>query len=86
MNGIDRVIEVDFGNEFVRSEKLAPEASGIYAICRGKENNGEWNISELLYIGESANIKQRLGFTHEKLPFCRYSARLNHEELMFFSL
>jgi excinuclease UvrABC nuclease subunit len=81
----NRIIEVNFGNEFVTKADQVPDQSGIYAICRGKKENGNWIVSEVLYIGEAANMRERLTQGHEKLPRCFVHASFLGEQLMFFS-
>ena len=80
----NRVIEVNFGNKFFVDANQTPEKSGIYAICRGKQEKDEWRLSKLLYIGEANNINERLTSSHEKLLLCEDSASLHEEKLMFF--
>lgn len=80
----NRVIEVNFGNKFFWEADQTPEKSGIYAICRGKQENKKWRISKLLYIGETNNINERLTGNHEKIISCAANAFLNKEILMYF--
>lgn len=79
----NRVIDVNF-NCYFNKPNQAPEKSGIYAICRGKQEKDEWRLSELLYIGEANNINERLTGNHEKKIPCAIDAFLNKEKLMYF--
>ena len=79
----NRVVDVNF-NCYFNKPNQAPEKSGIYAICRGKQENDGWRFSELLYIGEANNINERLNGNHEKKIPCAINAFLNKEKLMYF--
>ena len=79
----NRVVDVNF-NCYFNKPNQAPEKSGIYAICRGKQEKDEWRFSELLYIGEANNINERLTGNHEKIISCAANAVLNKEKLMYF--
>ncbi|MCB9233965.1 MAG: GIY-YIG nuclease family protein [Bacteroidia bacterium] len=51
-----------------------PDFSGIYAIYEGRFINGRVQLSHVLYIGQSENIRSRIAF-HEKLSEFRENLR-----------
>lgn len=53
---------------YFTSESAVPSRSGIYAVYRGTNNtNNTVTLKELVYVGESSNVRDRLS-GHEKKP------------------
>ena len=78
-----RKIELVFNN-YVLDKNNIPNQSGIYVICRGNIINQNICISEVLYIGESEDMHNRLANKHEKIPQCTINAVFNNEILIYF--
>lgn len=60
-----------------------PPSSGIYCVYRGIETNEKLKIRELLYIGESNNVRNQLMLPKRKAKWEQY---LQTEEILIFSL
>jgi hypothetical protein len=66
------------------AEKFIPSQSGIYCVYRAKHDpiNRKVQLKELLYIGESENVRQRIN-THEKKPL--WKEHLKNGETLCYS-
>lgn len=56
--------------------------SGVYCVYRCVDNGDTVSIKELIYIGESSNVADRVS-CHEKLP--DWKRRLQHGETLCYS-
>lgn len=64
-----KTIELTFDGYWLKdSENGIPSKSGIYCVytCKYNENMNKFYIYELLYIGESSNVKDRIK-NHDRL-------------------
>ncbi|EJD6367355.1 GIY-YIG nuclease family protein [Providencia rettgeri] len=83
-----KTIELDFDG-YYRDEILSrvPDTSGIYCVYRGTRNITEKpvtvNIFELIYIGESKDVKARLN-NHDK--YDSWKNKLKKGEVLLYSV
>lgn len=48
-----------------RSQTAIPNAPGVYCVYKGKDSGQTVSISDLLYVGESENVRDRI-ICHER--------------------
>lgn len=77
--GADIKLELDFHGYYRKSEFLWAKP-GIYCVYRGvyNQNNDTVSLRELLYIGQSQNVKERHG-NHENINEWRQKLRPGEE-------
>lgn len=69
-------------NRYYVEENDMPDGSGVYCIYRAKSCGKLIQLVELLYIGESGDIRERLE-NHEH--YCDWLRRLQDDECLVFS-
>ena len=78
-------IRLDFEGYWREIKKnCIPDASGIYCVyaCTYNENAGTVSIRELIYVGESDNVRNRIS-NHERLA--DWKKRLRPNETLCYS-
>lgn len=64
------------------NQSLIPARSGVYCVYRGKDNGETVGISQLLYVGESDNMRDRVA-CHERMA--DWKRCLQYGEVLIFS-
>lgn len=70
------------GYETEKTLSSFPPSSGIYCVYRGIETDDKLKIRELLYIGESDNVRSQLTLPERKAKWEHY---LQNQEILIYS-
>lgn len=80
-----KTIPLDFSGYWLNISKSVPSESGVYCVyaCTYNKASDKVSIRELIYIGESDDVNQRLS-NHERLS--DWNNRLQENEVLCYSV